>query len=85
MRSTEQIKSDIIAKAGQDAEYRDRLLSAPRDAVSEVVGADLPDGFDVVVHVDSATSVHLALPQDRRLSREQLESASGGVHYDVGW
>lgn len=81
MRNTEQIKNDIVAMAGRDAEYRERLLASPREAVSEVVGADVPDGLDVAVHVESAEAYHLVIPPTHRLSSEQLEAASGGNHW----
>lgn len=85
MRSAEQIKKDIIVKAGLDAEYRSRLLDNPREAVSEVVGAALSDGLDVRVHVESPDCYHLALPQTRRLSTDQLAAAAGGISaYDYG-
>ena len=92
MRSAEQIKNDIIAKAGSDAEYRNRLIANPREAASEVVGMDIPDGIEVFVHEESAKAYHVTLPQTQRLSPEQLEGAAGagvnqsrGYGFDLNW
>ena len=44
-------------------------------------GADIPDGIEVAVHEDSATTVHLVLPPSPALTEAELEKVAGGRGY----
>ena len=87
MQTAEQMRSDIVNKAGTDPEFRARLVSAPKDAVREVVGSALPEGLDISVHEETSHSVHLVLPVGNRLSKSQLEAvaASRGGQLPSYW
>ncbi len=55
------------------------LIADPRAAISAETGTAIPDGFNVVVHEDSATTAHLVLPPSPRLTEAEMEKVSGGV------
>ena len=55
------------------------LIADPRVAISAETGTAIPDGFNVVVHEDSATTAHLVLPPSPRLTEAEMEKVSGGV------
>ena len=42
-------------------------------------GTTIPDGFELVVHEDGATTAHLVLPPSGGLSEAEMESVAGGA------
>ena len=79
MTTATELKNRILSKADEDSDFRARLIADPRAAISTETGTALPDGFDVVVHEDSATTAHLVLPPSPKLTEADLEKATGGI------
>ena len=77
MTTATELKARILNKAEEDGEFRARLIADPKAAISSEVGVALPDGFDVAVHEDSATTAHLVLPPSPQLSEAELETVAG--------
>ena len=73
-----EIGDRILNKAADDGEFRARLIADPKAAISAEIGQPLPEGFEVVVHEDSATTAHLVLPPTPALTEAELEVAVGG-------
>ena len=80
MTTATELKNRILSKADEDSDFRARLIADPREAISAETGTAVPDGFDVVVHEDSATTTHLVLPPSPRLTEAELQTAAGGHH-----
>ena len=80
MTATE-LKTQILTKAAEDDDFRTRLLTDPKAAISAETGMTVPEGFDVVVHEDSGTTAHLVLPPSPALTEAELEKVAGGDHY----
>ena len=79
MTTATELKSRILSKADEDNDFRARLIADPKAAISAETGTTIPDGFDVVVHEDSATTAHLVLPPSPRLTEAEMEQVAGGV------
>ncbi len=79
MTTATELKARILSKAEGDSEFRAQLIADPRAAILAETGATIPDGFDVVVHEDSATTAHLVLPPSGELSEAEMESVAGGM------
>ena len=79
MTTATEMKARILSKAEEDSEFRAQLIADPRAAILAETGATIPDGFDVVVHEDSATTAHLVLPPSGELSEAEMESVAGGM------
>ena len=79
MTTATELKNRILSKADEDSDFRARLIADPREAISAETGTALPDGFDVVVHEDSATTAHLVLTPSPKLTEADLEKATGGI------
>ena len=62
MKTATELKTHILTKAAEDGEFRARLLTDPRAAISAETGVTIPEGFNVAVHEDSGTTAHLVLP-----------------------
>ena len=79
MTTATELKARILRKAEEDGEFRSRLIADPKAAISAETGTTIPDGFDIVVHEDSATTAHLVLPPSEELSEAEMESVTGGM------
>jgi hypothetical protein len=71
----------LIERAERDDEFRARLLSDPKAAISEQLGVEIPDSLNIRVVEEAPSEVIMALPAKAapsQLSEEQLVSVSGG-------
>ena len=81
MTTATELKARILNKAEEDGEFRAWLIADPKAAISSELGVAVPDGFDVAVHEDSATTAHLVLPPSPRLSEAELETVAGAANW----
>ncbi len=87
MTTATEMKEQILNRAAEDGDFRARLLADPKGVISSEVGATIPEGFDVVVHEDSATTFHLVLPPSPQLTEAEMEAVAGGRGYrgNINW
>ena len=85
MTTATELKDQILSKAEEDNDFRALLIADPKAAIASEVGKAIPDGFDVVVHEDSATTAHLVLPPSSALTEAELETVAGGHHPNPFW
>ena len=78
MTTATEMKTQILNKASEDGDFRALLIEDPKSAIASEVGMTIPEGFDVAVHEDSATAVHLVLPPSPELTDAELEIVAGG-------
>ena len=79
MTTATEMKDRILNKAAEDVEFRALLIADPKAAISAETGTTLPEGFEVVVHEDSAATAHLVLPPSPTLTEAEMEKVAGGV------
>ena len=77
MTTSTELKTRILGRAGEDADFRALLIADPKAAISAELGTTIPDEFDIVVHEDSATTAHLVLPVSFELTEGELETVTG--------
>ena len=65
-------------KAVEDEEFRSRLLANPRAVIEEELDLSIPDGLDIQVHEDSATTSHFVIPPSAKLAEEDMRAVAGG-------
>ena len=82
MKTATEMRARILSRAGEDGDFRARLIADPKATISSEVGTTIPDGFELVVHEDSATTAHLVLPPSPELTEADLESVAGAVGAD---
>jgi hypothetical protein len=75
-----QVEAMIAERIAADPGFRDTLLADPRAVLSEVVGFDIPESVQVVLHEESLTHIHLTIPASENLRDTDLELVSG-----AGW
>ncbi len=81
MTTATELKAQILNRAAEDGEFRALLVADPGAAISTETGLAIPDGFDLAVHEDSATTAHLVLPPSPELTDAELAQVSGGVDW----
>ena len=69
----------LESRAGQDSEFRARLLANPKDAIEQEFGVRLPEDHEIHVHEESCKATHLVLPPRSKLSPEEREAARTGA------
>jgi hypothetical protein len=84
MTTATELKTRILSRVNEDGDFRARLIADPKAAISAEIGATIPEGLDVVVHEDSATTAHLVLSPSPQLSESELEIAVGGSALPYG-
>ena len=77
MTTATDMKNAILSRAAADGDFRARLIADPKATIASEVGTAIPEGFDVAVHEDSATTAHLVLPPSPELTDAELEMVSG--------
>ena len=76
-----ELKARILSKAAYDGEFRARLIADPKAAIADEIGEHLPEGFEFVVHEDSATTTHLVLPPSGELTEADLKAVAGAANW----
>ena len=68
----------LVSRAGEDADFRERLLRHPRETVEKEFGVTLPEGHEVHVHEETYSRTHVVLPPQSRFSEAEREAARTG-------
>ena len=85
MQSPNEMRTKIVNKAAEDADFRAMLLNDPKAAISEELGVTMPESMSINVHEESTATAHLVLPPDSRLREGDLEAVAGGGWGGVGY
>ena len=84
MTTATELKDQILSRAAEDGDFRARLIADPKAAISAETGHTVPDGFDVMVHEESATTAHVVLPPSPAMTEDELKMVSGGASWWYG-
>ena len=78
-----EVEAIIAERIAADPSFRETLLADPRGVVAEIVGFDIPETVQVVLHEESLTQIHLTIPAANSLTDADLELVAGGGR--VNW
>ena len=88
----QQVLENVLARASEDLEFRQRLLTEPRRAIEDAFGVAIPADFRLkFVERDADVDALIVLPDLRRaseddvLSEDELEQVAGGVSTHLTW
>ncbi|THF81671.1 NHLP leader peptide family RiPP precursor [Cohnella fermenti] len=62
--SVESLKVQIIKKAWEDPEFKQLLLADPQTALKQEFGVDIPEGVELKVVEETASSFYLVIPPE---------------------
>ncbi|MCY3829069.1 MAG: hypothetical protein OXF89_08035 [Rhodospirillaceae bacterium] len=69
----------LRSRAGEDADFRERLLARPGETIEREFGVTLPEGHEIFVHEETDTATHLVLPPPGKFSEAEREAAKTGA------
>ncbi len=69
----------LVSRAGEDSDFRQRLLAKPKETIEEELGVTLADDHAIRVHEETPAETHLVLPPPNRLSVAEREEARTGA------
>ncbi|MDE0047922.1 MAG: hypothetical protein OXU19_19020 [bacterium] len=69
----------LVARAGSDRDFRQRLLAHPKETIETEFGVTLDADHEIHVHEESCTATHVVLPPLDRYSRAEREEARAGA------
>jgi hypothetical protein len=73
-----EVEAIIAERIAADSAFRDALLADPRAVLSQLVGFDVPESVQIVLHEESLTQIHLTIPSSEEFSESDLELVAGG-------
>ena len=79
-----EVEAIIAERTAADPAFRDTLLADPRGVLSEIVGFEIPETVQVVLHEESLTQIHLTIPATETLTDADLKLVAGGMSWSGG-
>ena len=70
---------NLVSRAGEDRDFRERLLASPRETIEKEFGVTLAGGHEIHVHEETYNATHLVLPPPGKLSEAEREAAKTGA------
>ena len=78
METSQEMRTKIVGKAAEDADFRARLIGDPKAAIGQELNVTVPASLSVEVHEEDGTTAHLVLPPASKLSEGDLQAVAGG-------
>ncbi|MEW6363689.1 MAG: NHLP leader peptide family RiPP precursor [Acidobacteriota bacterium] len=73
------LKTQIQKKVATSAQFREALLKDPKGTIGKEWGIKVRPDINIVVHENTANTVHFILPDAKaELSERELEAVAGG-------
>lgn len=83
LQTSAEVQRQVLARAGEDADFRAHLIADPKGAVKQEFGLDVPDYINIQVHESVPKDVHIVLLPDpdaeMELDEEMLEAIAAGL------
>ena len=73
-----EVEAIIAERIAADPAFREALIANPQAVLSEIVGFDIPNSVQIVLHEESLTQIHLTVPAAEVLTDTDLELVAGG-------
>ncbi len=69
----------LVSRAGEDGDFRERLLAKPKETIEKEFGVALPEGHEIHVHEETHAETHVVLPPRNKLSEAERKEAKAGA------
>ncbi len=83
IQTSNEMQRQLIARAGEDGDFRAQLVADPKATIKQEFGIDVPDYINIQVHESDWNVLHLGLPPgpdlEQELDEERLEAIAAGL------
>ena len=69
----------LVSRAGEDRDFRERLLAKPKATIEQELGLTLAEGHAIHVHEETDATTHVVLPPRSKLSEAERKEALTGA------
>ena len=69
----------LLSRAGEDSDFRERLLAQPKETIEREFGLTLAEDHEVHVHEETYSATHIVLPPKSKLSEAERDAARTGA------
>ena len=69
----------LISRAGEDHDFRERLLARPKETIEAEFGVRMAEDHEIHVHEETYTATHLVLPPRSKFTEAEREEAKIGA------
>lgn len=73
------LEDHLATRAGDDADFRERLVARPKETLERELGVKLAEGHEIHVHAETDTVTHVVLPPPNKYSEAEREEARTGA------
>ena len=79
------VEKELVLKAWEDDEFKQRLISDPKGVLAEAYGADLPEMMDVKVVEEDMQTLYIVLPMKPVSEDEEVFKGRDRATGDLKW
>ena len=69
----------LVSRAGEDNDFRERILANPKETIEAEFGVSLTEDHKIHVHEETHAATHVVLPPCRGFSEEERKAARAGA------
>ena len=69
----------LVSRAGEDSDFRERLLAKPKETIEREFGVTLAEDHEIHVHEETYSATHVVLPPRSKFSAAEREAARAGA------
>ena len=79
MKNPIDVADYLASRAGEDSDFRERLLASPRKTIEEEFGVTLAEDHEIHVHEETYAATHVVLPPRSKFSEAERKEARTGA------
>lgn len=79
MKKPVDVADCLVSRAGEDDDFRSRLLAKPKETIEEEFGVTIAKDHEIHVHEETYTTTHVVLPPRSKFTQAEREEAKNGA------
>ena len=79
MKTPSDVTGYLLSRAGDDQDFRERLIARPKETIEEAFGVTMAAGHEIHVHEESYNATHVVLPPRNKYTKAEQEEARTGA------
>ena len=79
MKNPFDVAGSLLSRAGEDDDFRERLLAKPKETIEEEFGVTMAEDHQIHVHEETYATTHLVLPPRSKFTGAEREEAKNGA------